>query len=79
MLALGGGCRVPIGAVGKTDGRLLSLRGVMYSLDGQNKIESTLKSTVDQAEALGSKMAESLVKQGAEKIMATWREKYGAW
>ncbi len=79
MIALEGGCRVPIGAVGKAEGKTLSLRGVMFTLDGQNKIEASAKATINEAEILGKLVAESLVKQGAREIEAKWREKYGPW
>jgi hydroxymethylbilane synthase len=79
MLQLGGGCRVPIGAVGKAENNVLSLRGVMFTLDGQSKIEAAEKGTIDKAEYLGKKVAESLVKQGAKDIESKWREKYGPW
>ncbi len=79
MLQLSGGCRVPIGAVGKADNQALTLRGVMFALDGQSKIEASEKGTINDAEALGKKVAESLVKQGAKEIELKWREKYGPW
>lgn len=79
MIALEGGCRVPIGAVGKAEGNVLSLRGVMFTLDGQSRIEATAQTTIDKAEALGKKVAENLVNQGAKEIEAKWREKYGPW
>lgn len=79
MFTLGGGCRVPIGAVAEADSAMLSLRGVMFTLDGQSKIEATSTGTVDKAEELGKKVAESLVNQGAKDIEEKWREKYGPW
>jgi hydroxymethylbilane synthase len=79
MLQLGGGCRVPIGAVGKANNQSLTLRGVLFTLDGQSKIEASEKGTIDEAEKLGKKVAEELVEQGAKEIEAKWREKYGPW
>jgi hydroxymethylbilane synthase len=79
MLALGGGCRVPIGAVGKAQGDALSLWGVLFTLDGQSKIEATQTSTLKEAEELGKAVAEKLVNLGAKEIEAKWREKYGPW
>jgi porphobilinogen deaminase len=51
----------------------------MFTLDGQSKIEAAEKGTIDKAEYLGKKVAESLVKQGAKDIESKWREKYGPW
>ncbi len=79
MFSLGGGCRVPISAVGKTEGHKLSLRGVMFTLDGQNKIEATQTSTTDNADELGKQVAADLIKQGAKQFEAQWRKKYGTW
>ncbi len=79
MLQLGGGCRVPIAAVGKADNQALTLRGVLFALDGQSKIEASEKGTIGEAEELGRKVAKILVKQGAKEIELKWREKYGPW
>jgi hydroxymethylbilane synthase len=79
MLQLGGGCRVPIGAVGKADITGLSLQGVMFTLGGQSRIEASATGKTDEAEQLGKSVAESLEKQGAKKIETKWREKYGDW
>ena len=79
MLQLGGGCRVPIGAVGKADNQSLTLTGVLFTLDGQSKIEASEKGAINAAETLGKKVADNLVKQGAKEIEKKWREKYGPW
>jgi len=79
MLALGGGCRVPIGSIGLAEGNSLLLRGVLFTVDGQSKIEATERNTVDKADELGKKVAENLAKQGAKEIEENWREKYGPW
>ena len=79
MLQLGGGCRVPVGAVGHVESNVLSLRGVLYTLDGENKVEATATSAIMNAEKLGKTVAEALVKQGAKEIEKEWREKYGPW
>jgi hydroxymethylbilane synthase len=79
MLQLGGGCRVPIGAVGVASETGLSLRGVMFTLDGQSKIEAFALGKINEAEQLGKTVAASLEKQGAKKIELQWREKYGDW
>ena len=79
MFQLGGGCRVPIGSVGKANGNELSLLGVMFTLDGQSRIEATAQGTLAQAEELGKQVAEKLANQGAKQIQEKWREKYGTW
>ena len=79
MSQLGGGCRVPIGAVGKARDDALSLLGVMFTLDGKNRIAAFAEGTITQAENLGKKVAENLLSQGAKQIEKEWREKYGPW
>ncbi|MGF3522215.1 MAG: hydroxymethylbilane synthase [Candidatus Bathyarchaeia archaeon] len=77
MRQLGGGCRVPICAVGRANGNFLSLRGVMFNLDGRNRISAFAEGKVAEAEELGKKVAQKLVAQGAKQIEEEWREKYG--
>jgi hydroxymethylbilane synthase len=79
VLHLEGGCRVPIGAVGRADGGALSLQGCIFSLDGQKKLSAFAEGMVDEAQALGEQVAQSLLKQGAKDLEKEWREKYGVW
>jgi len=79
ILQLEGGCRVPIGTIGRADDRALSLFGCVFSISGQKKITSFAKGTLDEAQDLGRKVAQSLLKQGAKNFEAEWREKYGPW
>lgn len=77
MRQLGGGCRVPICAVGSANEKFLSLRGVMLNLDGKNRISAFAEGTVTEAEELGKIVAQKLIAQGAKQIEEQWREKYG--
>jgi len=79
VLKLEGGCRVPIGAVGHANGNNLSLFGCIFALNSQKKISASAKGTLSQAEELGSKVGEDLIKQGAKELEKEWREKYGVW
>ena len=79
VLALEGGCRVPIGAIGRADNRALSLFGCIFSVNGQKKISSSAEGSLDEAQDLGKKVAQSLMEQGAKDFEAEWREKYGPW
>jgi hydroxymethylbilane synthase len=79
VLVLEGGCRVPIGTIGRADENGLALFACVFSLDGQEKISSTVKGDVSDAEELGKKVAEDLLKQGAKDFEAQWRKKYGPW
>lgn len=79
VCSLKGGCRVPIGAIGRANNKALSLYGCIHSVDGRKKISSFAKGNFDEAQDLGRKVAQSLIDQGAKDFEAEWREKYGAW
>ncbi len=79
VLKLEGGCRVPIGAVGKADGNNLTLSGSIFSLNDRRKISAQAKGTLAQAAELGVKVGEDLISQGAQDFEKEWREKYGVW
>lgn len=79
VLKLEGGCRVPIGAVGQAKGNTMLLFGSIFSLNDRKKISATARGTLAQAEELGRKVGEDLIKQGAEDFEKEWREKYGVW
>lgn len=79
VLALEGGCRVPIGAIGRANNQTLSLYGCIFSLNTHKKISASAEGPLDEAQELGKKVAQSLVEQGAKKFEAEWRETYGPW
>ncbi len=79
ILKLEGGCRVPIGAVGQANGNTLRLKGSIFSLNTRKKIGASAEGTLSQAEDLGVKVGEDLIRQGAKDLEKEWREKYGVW
>jgi hydroxymethylbilane synthase len=79
VLALEGGCRVPIGAVGQAKGEELSLFGCIYSLKTRKKISAHAKGNLSQANELGRCVGEELISQGAKDFEKEWRETYGTW
>jgi len=79
VLHLEGGCRVPIGAVGRANGNALSLHGCIFSLDGQKKLAAFAEGNLNEAEELGKRVAQNLLKQGAKDLEKEWRKKYGPW
>ena len=79
MLKLEGGCRVPIGAVAQAKANNLTLFGSIFSLNDRKKISAQAKGTLAQAQELGTKVGEDLIKQGAQEFEKEWREKYGVW
>lgn len=79
VLKLEGGCRVPIGAVGQANGTTLTLQGSIFSLNTRKKISASAKGKLSEAEDLGTKVGEDLIKHGAKDLEKKWREKYGVW
>ena len=79
VLALEGGCRVPIGTIGRADDRGLSLYACVFSLDGVKKISSAARGALADAESLGKQVAQNLLSQGAKEFETQWRQKYGPW
>ena len=68
LLALGGGCQVPMGAVCQVTGEVLSLRGAVVRPDGTQRIEAELSGPADAPEAVGRRVAEELLARGARQM-----------
>ena len=79
VLSLEGGCRVPIGAIGRADDKALSFYGCIFSINGQKRISSFATGSLEESQDLGSRVAQSLLEQGAKDFEAEWRKKYGPW
>lgn len=67
---LQGGCQVPIGGFAELKGDKLHLRALVGALDGSQIIRAEGESAVENAEVLGVQIAEQLLVQGADKILA---------
>lgn len=67
---LEGGCQVPIGAYAEVSGDQVHLRGLVGAVDGSEILRGECSGTVAEAEQLGIQLAESLLAQGADKILA---------
>ncbi len=66
---LEGGCQVPIGVNTGLEGDTLTLTGLVASLDGQRLIKDSIQGPPDQAETLGTALAQQLRHQGAQAIL----------
>src|SRR5690606_33953260 len=71
---LQGGCQVPIGGYATLNGDQLHLRGLVGAIDGQTIVRGEVSGSRQDAEALGVQLAEDLLAQGADRILA---EVYG--
>ncbi|MFN4261516.1 MAG: hydroxymethylbilane synthase [Gemmataceae bacterium] len=69
LMTLGGGCLVPIGAAVTVIGEQLTLRGAVLSPDGRQRIEAELVGAVHEAEAVGQRVAEELLRRGAGPVL----------
>ncbi len=75
---LEGGCQVPIGAHAASVDGLLTLEGVVASLDGTVVIREKATSPDAEAESLGTRLAEILIERGAAKLIETSRAEAAA-
>ncbi|MCC6145887.1 MAG: hydroxymethylbilane synthase [Candidatus Hydrogenedentes bacterium] len=69
LVALGGGCQVPLGVLGRVDGDMLNLTACACSQDGRIVLRETLSGNKAEAEALGRELAQRLVADGADRLI----------
>ncbi|WP_444929308.1 hydroxymethylbilane synthase [Microbulbifer sp. SSSA002] len=67
---LNGGCQVPIGCYAELEGDTLWLRGLVGSPDGETMIRAESRGPAAEGERLGTELAEQLLADGADKILA---------
>ncbi len=67
---LNGGCQVPIGGYAVLEGEQLWLRGLVGSPDGGELLRAEGRAHRSEAQALGVRVAEELLAQGADAILA---------
>lgn len=68
--SLGGGCQVPIAGFAELHGDELQLRALVASIDGRRVLRAEGRGRRDGGESLGRSVAEDLLSQGAEDILA---------
>ena len=68
---LGGGCQIPIAALGRVLQGKLSLEGLVASVDGSQIVRSSVCGELLDANALGKQLARKLLDIGAESILST--------
>ena len=66
---LEGGCQVPIGVNTHIEEDMLTLVGIVASLDGKQLIKDTVQGPSADAEMMGQKLAQRLREQGAQEIL----------
>jgi hydroxymethylbilane synthase len=66
---LGGGCQLPIAGYGRMQEGDIILRGLLGSLDGKEMIRDEVKGHREDAEALGTLLAERILSKGGQAIL----------
>ena len=66
---MGGSCRTPLAAKGTVSNGTVRLRALVASPDGQRVIRGELSGTIDEAQPIGSALAESLLARGGRDIL----------
>jgi hydroxymethylbilane synthase len=69
LRALGGGCRLPIAALGKLDGQMISLEGMVAAPNGTTVIRDKISGAKEEAEELGKRLAEIILERGGKKLL----------
>lgn len=67
---LQGGCQVPIGSFATLEGEKLTLRGLVGAVDGSQVLNAEVAGPAKNAEHIGVQVADLLLSQGADKILA---------
>ncbi|MGC2289345.1 MAG: hydroxymethylbilane synthase [Thermoplasmata archaeon] len=71
--ALGGDCRVPLGALATVHGRALSLVGEVLSPNGRTHLRSRRGGSVAVAESIGSRLGHAMLDRGAHDLWTSVR------
>jgi len=69
LRTLGGGCRLPIAALGKLDGQMLTLEGMVAAPNGSTMIREKISGTIKDAEEMGKKLAQIVLDKGGKRLM----------
>ena len=70
LRALGGGCRVPVGAYGRVEGETILLTGMVVSEDGSRLYRTTLDGSACDPEGVGVRLARDVLALGASALVA---------
>jgi len=71
---LQGGCQVPIGAYAWIEGDRIKIKGFISDLEGERFLEGYEEGSLQEAEGVGKRLAQRLLREGGEEIL---KEIYG--
>ena len=69
LRTLEGGCTAPIGALARIKDQKVYFEGVVFSLDGKQKIDIKKEVKLSEAHGLGKRSAEEVLQKGGDKLM----------
>lgn len=69
LAGLGGGCSLPVGALGQVKGETIELQGIVASPDGRRVIRVSGGNRVGSARLLGQKLAAEALARGAAALL----------
>ncbi len=67
---LGGGCQLPIAAYARKNGDMITVEGMVGSLDGRCVIREIVEGKSVDYEKIGSGLAETILQQGGEALLS---------
>jgi hydroxymethylbilane synthase len=70
LRALGGGCQLPIAAYAVVREKRIKLDGLVTDTQGKQIVRDRIAGGLDEAEELGSRLAEQLLARGARELLA---------
>ncbi len=70
LLRLGAGCHTPVAGFARQDGSALAMSGLVASEDGRAVLTASVSGASASARALGAKLADELLAQGATALLA---------
>lgn len=68
---LGGGCHAPVGARAWMVGEKIRLLGMVADVDGRQLLREEISGSVEEAEELGDRLADRLLRKGANEILTS--------
>ncbi|WP_108870207.1 hydroxymethylbilane synthase [Aquimarina aquimarini] len=74
---LEGGCTAPIGALATIKEDIICFTGVLFSLDGKDKIEVSKEIKIDQSKNFGVQCAQEILQNGGKELMKRIKEEIG--
>lgn len=74
---LQGGCSIPVFGLAELDNNQLTFTGGIVSLDGKEMIKKSISGAKENAEQLGTKLAEAVLEAGGDRILAEIKGQLG--